>query len=114
MLTGTLSPVSNRATWSESVAIDDEETGEAIDLSDVDEITIAIRTQGSSTPVLSATLTGEQITIIETGVFQFEFSESQMGGLCPQTYEIGCTLEKDDQSVQLLIGTVSVLDGIVR
>lgn len=112
MITGTLSPASTRATWSESVELTDEDGGDPIDLSDVDEITVEIRDPASMSSVLTATL-GDGVTIIETGVFQFEFSKDDMNDLCPKTYEIGCTIEKDDQTVQLLIGYVPVVDGIV-
>lgn len=113
MLTGTLDPVSTKATWSESFEIVDDETDEAIDLSDVDEITVTIRDPQSQTAMLTATYTGDDIELVDDGVFQVTFSADSMGGLSPKTYDIGCTIEKDDQTVQFLIGRLPVLDGIV-
>jgi hypothetical protein len=113
MLIGTFDPTSTSATWSESNEIVDDETGEAIDLSDVDEITVVIRDPKTKTIMQSATLTGSTVVIVETGVFQWEFSDDQMGALDPKTYDIGCVLEKDGQKIQYLIGRLPVLDGIV-
>lgn len=113
MLTGTLDPVSNKATWVVLYELVDADTDEAIDLSDVDEITVQIRDPGSSSSRLSATKTGGDVTITDTGVFRFVFSADDMAGLDPRTYEIGVTLEQDDEVVQLMIGHLPILDGIV-
>lgn len=113
MLTGTLSPTSNKQDWSESISLTDDETDEAIDLSDVDEITIEVRNPLNGCTELSGTMTGGEISIIETGVFSWSFTAAQMGNLCPRAYEVGCIITKDDQTIQLLIGQLPVIDGIV-
>jgi len=113
MLTGTLTPTSTSASWVESFEIVDDETDEAIDLTDVDEITVTIRDPKTLTPMLTATYTGNDIELVDDGVFQVSFTADEMGGLSPKTYDIGCTIEKDDQTVQFLIGQLPVLDGIV-
>lgn len=114
MYTGNLGPVSNAATWSESVELTDDEDGDEIDLSAVDEITIEVREQGCTTATLSGTLTGGEITRPgggTDGVFQWEFTADAMGALDPKTYDVVVRIEEDDQTVQLLIGTVPVLQG---
>ena len=113
MFYGTLDPVSNKATWVGLYELIDAETDEAIDLSDVDEITISIRDAQTQTQAQTATKTGGDVTITDTGIFRWVFSASQMGALEPKTYEIGCTLEQDDEVVQLIIGHLPVRDGIV-
>lgn len=113
MFTGTLSPASNRATWSESYELTDSDTGEAISLASVDEITLEVRDPDSGSAVLSGTMTGGEISIIATGIFQWRFEASAMRGLNPKTYEIGCVIEQDGDEVQILIGHLPVLDGIV-
>lgn len=113
MLTGTLNPTSTSASWSESFEIVDDDTDEAVDLSDVDEITVTIRDPQSKTIMLTATYTGDDIELVDDGTFQVSFTADQMGGLESKTYDIGCTIEKDDQTVQFLIGHLPVLDGIV-
>lgn len=113
MLTGTLSPVSNQADWIEAYGLYDEETGDPVDVSDAAEITISIRDPESGSADLTATLTGGTIEHIETGVFQWTFTVAQMQQLCAKTYDVGMTILKDDQTIQLFIGKLPVLDGIV-
>ena len=113
MYIGNLSPASNRATWSESYELTDSETGDLINLSNVDEITLEVRDPSSKSVVLSLTKTASEITIVDTGVFQWRAEASDMRGLSAKTYEVGCVIEQDDDEVQLLIGYLPVLDGIV-
>ena len=113
MFAGTLDPVSNKATWVCLYELTDAETDEAIDLSGVDEITIEIRDPQNASSVLTATKTGGDITITDTGIFRWAFTATQMRTLSAKTYEIGCVLEQDDEEVQLIIGTLPVFDGII-
>lgn len=114
MLTGALNPVSNKATWTVIYELVDSDTDEAIDLSEVDEITIQVRDPRSRSPLLSGSLTGGQVSRVDTGVFSWTFSASQMSALCANTYDVGCIIEQNGETVQILIGTLPVIDGIVR
>ena len=107
----------------------DEETGEPIDLSTLQDIILAIRypnagngvfdgyhyaSQGNSYGLNASLKTGE-IVIIQPGIFQFWFTSSVMGGLGPQTYDVGLILiSQDGVATQLLIGQVPVLEGFAR
>lgn len=116
MFTGTLDPASNRATWSESCQITDASTGDAIDLSAVDEITVAVRDPDDYAPRLTGTLSGGDVVIVGAttdGTFQWRFEAAQMRGLCAKSYEVGLTIEQGDDEVQIIIGRLPVLDGIV-
>lgn len=113
MFTGTLPPVSNKADWIETYELYDDETGEALDISDAEEITVAIRDPASKSVELTATLGADTIEHIETGVIRWTFTAAQMRALCPKTYEIGMTMLKDDVTTQILIGALPVADGIV-
>jgi hypothetical protein len=113
MFIGPLNPTSNKATWSVLYQLVDAETDEAIDLSGADEITVQVRDQRSCSPVLSGSLSGGQVSLVDTGTFQWVFSASQMSALCANTYDVGCTIEQDGQTVQILIGTLPVLNGVV-
>jgi ribosomal protein L30E len=108
MFIGALDPVSNKATWTVQYELSDAETGDLIDLSDVDTITVSIRDPQTKTQLLSTTG-----TVVDTGVFSWTFTATQMGTLCAKAYEVGCTLTKDSETLQLLIGQLPVLDGIV-
>lgn len=199
MFIGLLPAVSNRATWSENCEIIDNDTGELLELTGLDEVTVEVRDPDTRSVVLSASLTdGDVVLIADTsavvtitiaspgvvswpdhgleandavvfsttgalptgitagtfyyvietgltddtfrfsatlggsavatsgsqsgthtaearyeGVFQWRFEASEMRNLDAQTYEVGVTLEQDDDTVQLIIGTVPVIDGVV-
>lgn len=113
MFVGSLDPVSNRATWTVQYELTDADTDEAVDISSVDEIKVYVRDPATKSLVLSATKTGGAVTIVDDGTFQWTFSASSMGALAPKTYEVGCTLTDNSDTVQLLIGLLPVLDGIV-
>lgn len=107
-------PVSNRETWVEAVQFYDQETGDTLDLEgNIDAVTITVREQSSKSQVLSGTLADETVAVLADGVIQWEFSADQMGALCNRTYDVGATLTKDGQTVQFILGSIPVLDGIV-
>src|SRR5262245_53123999 len=112
MFLGTLSPVSNRADWIDCVQLlDEEDPSEPIDISDASAITLEVRAPGTRSIVLTASL-GSGITHIETGVFEIAFTVDQMKTLPAGDYEIGATIVKDGVTVQLIIGTLPVMDGV--
>ena len=110
MFNGTLDPVSNRETWFGAFTFLDEETGDPIDISNVSAIVLEVMDNGSA--VLSGSL-GDEISHGETGQFTWEFSATSMRALDPKTYKVGATLTQNSQTVQILIGTLPVLDGVV-
>ena len=117
MNTGTLPPISNAATWTDSLEFYDDETGAALfEESDSgthpDEITIKLRIPGDDTAILSGSLTGGQIVITADGIAEFTFSASSMAALDPRTYEVGILYEQEDATTQLILGTVQVLKGL--
>lgn len=107
--------ISNRATWLEAVELRDDETDDLIDLSGVDEITIEVMETGYyDRPVLSAKLSTGNVVILGTGVFQFRFEVEEVGVLCHDSYDVGMTVLEDGDTVQVLLGTVPILHGVVR
>ena len=72
-----------------------------------------MRAPGARSVVLTATL-GAGITHIETGVFQWHFTAAQMSALDAGDHEVGCTIVMDGVTMQLLIGMLPVMDGIVE
>ena len=110
---GTLDPVSNQATWTDTIELYDDETGEPFDLGDVTAITMKLR-DGCMTPALSGSL-GEEIEIVgddEDGVFEFTFSAGTMSNLEAKTYEVGILVTTATATTQLILGTVAVLEGL--
>lgn len=117
MLTGPLPPISNLATWRDTAELRDAETGELIDLeTDIEEITVTIRDPRSESDELAATLSGDAITVLGVGVFEFVFTAEEMSNLDPKTYEIGCLVKFTDASggdtEQVILGTISVIRGL--
>jgi hypothetical protein len=117
MISGGITPVSNRETFTLQIELYDEEAEELIDVSDVTEVVIEITPRPVSsftrTSSLSARLSASEITQPELGIFECIFSSTQMKTLCAGTHDIGGTLTKDGETVQFMIGTLPVLDGIV-
>lgn len=111
MLVGPFPHTSNKADWIESVGLYDADADEALDISTATEIVIEVKRGAGSASLLSGTLTGGEIELIETGVFQFSFPASQMSALDPGTYDVYCRITKDDTTAQLIIGTLPVVSG---
>jgi hypothetical protein len=114
MISGALPPVSNRETLNLQIELYDDEANDLIDVAAASEAVIAVASAGCRSPVLTARLSAGQIAQTETGVIECTFSADQMSGLCAGTYDIGGTLTKDGETVQFMIGTLPVYDGIVR
>jgi hypothetical protein len=114
MITGALSPVSNREDFELQVELYDEEADEPVTLDGVAEVVIEVAPRDrSSRSVLSARMSAGQITSPELGVIECVFAAAQMQALCAGTYDVGGTLTKDGITVQFIIGTLPVLDGVV-
>lgn len=109
MYRGSLGEVSNRETWSQEITILDE-NGDDVDISAAS-IVIAVRPANSRSPILSASV-GSGIAVVSPA-FTFTFSVSQMGSLCPGQYDVGCTILRSGVTTQLIVGKVTIVDGIV-
>jgi hypothetical protein len=110
---GTLSPVSTRATWIETLEVFDDDTDERFDFSTATEITVEVRDKCGGA-LLSGKLSRGDIILPEVGVMQWRFEVGQMNSLCgAHTYEIGVTIELDGDTTQVLIGRLPILDGVV-
>jgi len=114
MMTGTLEPVSNKETWTDLLEFINDETGEAWfeEANPPDEITLKLRDPQSKSTVLSLSLTGGDLTVTGDGIVSFVATADAMGGINPKTYEVGVLYEDNDTVSQVLLGTISVLDGL--
>jgi hypothetical protein len=126
MYNGNISTASNRADWQETIALADQDTGDPIDLS-LARITMTVRPlrrspgyftdyfYGPMLPV-DASLTGStdtgEITVVDAGTFQWLFPFTRMASLCQGEYQIGVRISQDVRVTQLVIGTVTVFEGI--
>lgn len=105
---------SNRADWIETIEITDGDTGQLIDLEEASLLLEVRHQQTRCEPILSASTSNGKITVIELGRAQFVFPRSEMLCVCPSTYDVGLTVERDGITEQLIIATVAIVDGIVR
>lgn len=113
MKQGTLEAASSKATWRQQFEITDAETGEPIDIeADVDEIAVTFRDPDSLCDVVTTTLTGGDIAVVDDGVFEVLVTADTMDGLSPKTYEVGALIEVDDDTEQLFLGYLPVLRGL--
>jgi len=124
MYEGTLSTISNRQSWSDSVELRDTDTNGLIDISTATEIVVQIAPRGSvssngygdiasTSPLLTATLANGKVQHVQTGIFQFAFTKSDMRGLCGGIYDVEITIEKDGETESLILGTVPIREGVV-
>lgn len=109
MYTGSLGTISNRETWSQDIDVVDE-NGDDVNISTAS-ISLAVRKRGDTSPVLTASV-GSGITVA-TPTFTWTFSVSDMGNLSPGLYDVGCTILRSGVTTQLIVGTATIVDGIV-
>ena len=126
MYYGHVSTASNRADWQEACVLTDQDTGELIDISGCRVmLTLAVPNRNMSSgyytnysdyPNASAVLKGStdsgEITLPDMGTFEWTFTAVQMAGLVQGEYVIGVRISQDDRTVQLIVGTVNVVEGI--
>lgn len=112
MYQGTLPPASNRADWTETLKLTDDDTGDPIDLTGA-AMAIAVRDLANCL-VLSGSIADGKVTLLETGVAQWSFPASAMGGLCAGEYAVGITLTMSGTVEQVFAGTLPIIEGIVR
>ena len=117
----TFPPQSNRASWVFIGLISDLDNN-PIDLtgcSMVFQISPPRRegryTDSSANGSLTASTDNGKLTFVDTGTFRWFFTLDDMRSLCPGTYDTGLTLTNDDgtQTVQLSVGPLAIVDGVV-
>lgn len=101
----TLAPASNRETFSQSFEALDEDDA-AIDLTDAT-IICEMREPG-------CTATTSLNVDIDTTVVTISLTETQTRSLKTVEYDIGCTINQGGTITQWFIGTLPVVDGVVR
>lgn len=106
MFMGSLPPASNRADWSEIFEFYDDVTGEQIDLTGS---TVTLELSDRDCRNVTAS-----IIIVDTGKIEASIPASQMRQFCAGTYEVGCTLTRGGIITQEFIGSLPILDGVIR
>lgn len=109
-----LNPVSNRADWIETIELVDEDTGAIIEnLTGVTAV-VEVRSRSPHCRVLAGTTEDGHILFAPGGIIQMHFTAQEMRRLSAGSYEMGLTITRDGITEQELIGTLPVVDGVVR
>jgi hypothetical protein len=71
--------------------------------------------RGEASGSLSASTDNGKLTIVSLGTFRWFFTLQDMKSLCAGTYDTGLTLTNDDgtQTIQLSVGPLPIVDGVV-
>lgn len=109
-----LEPVSNRADWFGTIELVNDDTNEII--TDLTGVTakIYVSSKIPCSRILSGTTEDGHILLIDGGVIQWQFTAAEMGPVYAGTYDIGITIARDGITQQELIGSLPVIDGIMR
>jgi len=109
----TFRPQSNQASWAYVGMVTDMED-QPIDISTCSMV-FAVRAKRTSNQLLLASTDNGKITHLALGVFRWFFTEGEMNGLQAGAYDTGLTLTNDDgtQTVQLSVGSLPIVDGVV-
>lgn len=101
------------ADWAEAVELIDADTNLALDVPD--DATFALTIGGRCWSDFAITSEGGEITRPADNIIQWRFTASDFSRYWPGgTHRVGLTMTTTGGTTQLLIGTLSVLDGIVR
>lgn len=106
----TLAALSNREDYIESFEAFDE-NGAAVDLTGATIVYAAADTNCS--PVLSASTADGKITI-STTVATITIPHTEIRGVEPKSYNVGCTIDLNGVVKQFFVGTITIYDGVVR
>lgn len=103
----------------------DAETGEPFRLRDddgnllVDDVTCQIRDRYTKAILLTASLGNGKAQVLDAtdeepiGIIQIAFTKADMAWLCGRTYDIGCIVTREDGTVEPILDTVAIRDGVV-
>lgn len=101
---------SNKADWAFDVTATDADTGEDIAFTGAT-VTFTVDDENGCQK-LTASI-GSGITLTDANTLSVLFSASQMTALCPGSYKAGMIYVLNGETNQILVGTVSVYDGVV-
>jgi hypothetical protein len=105
---------SNQASWI-FIGMVTDLSDQPIDISACSMV-FAVRAKRSGpNKMLVASTANGKITYPSLGTFRWFFTEGEMNGLRAGTYDTGLTLTNDDgtQTVQLSVGSLPIVDGVV-
>jgi hypothetical protein len=108
----TFPPQSNRASWV-FIGLVTDLADNPIDLSAC-KMVFAVRDKNGCQR-LEASTDNSKLTIVDLGTFRWFFTLQEMSALNPEQHTTGLTLTNDDgtQTIQLSVGPLDIVDGVV-
>jgi len=118
MLVGPFPAASSAATWLEQIEFRDAEDDSLLDLSTALEVTILIQ-DASGVDMLSLTMSNGDIVFPSLGIMEIRAEKGAMQNLLvderSKTFNLGLVIQtNEDDFVQIWLGTLPVLNGVVR
>lgn len=104
--------VTNRADWVQQIQVNDSES--PYDLLDLTGAAISVRMIDSEGCEKFSLTAGDGIEIVSTGIIEFTVDDAVMGNICPGTYDIGGIYRLNDETNDLFVGTVTVVNNPAR
>lgn len=101
---------SNKADFIIDIGATDIDTGDDIDFTGAS-VSVVIRDENGCTKLTASTANGK-VTMPSPIVVEAHFTPADMACLCPATYDIGAVYNLNGQTVQLMISSVAIYDGI--
>lgn len=101
------------ADWAEAIELIDNDTNLALDVPDDARFNLTIGGRCWSGELTASTTDG-RITRPADNIIQWRFTPNDIRTFWPRnSYAVGLTMTTDGGTTQLLVGTLSVIDGIV-
>lgn len=101
------------ADWAQAIELIDADTNLPFEIPEGTTFELDVRGRGGYQSLTRTTAEGT----IETpggGIVQWRFPATDLTNYCLGTYQVGLTMTTDGGTVQLLLGSLSILDGEVR
>lgn len=101
------------ADWSEAIELIDANTNQPLTIPDDAEFELTIG--GQCWSGLSGSSDDGRITRPKPNVIQWKFTTDDFRRYWPgRTHSVGITMTTSEGTIQILIGTLSIIDGVVR
>lgn len=104
--------VTNRADWVQPIQVNDSET--PFDLIDLTGAAINVRMVDKNGCEKFSLTVGSGVEIVSTGVIEFTVDDAVMATICPGSYDIGGIYRLNDETNDLFVGTVTIVNNPAR
>lgn len=109
---GSIGEISNKADWVSPIfEFVDDDTGEAIDLSDASDILFEIKDRDCKRALVTATLDNGKIEMVEADKFRVNLSPGDLTCLCEGQYLANFSFTLDGLKHDPILATITIIEG---